>query len=99
MKKWGFKRLPDDVGFVPNLSQLLQKTSLSYASETLATYVRIFLHTHAIACIRKPQLTYAGRGPLWSFYFSKIDFFSHLKGYIFHFNTPQVTLISGWALT
>jgi len=54
LKKWGFKRLPDDVGFVPNLSQLLQKTYLSYASETLATYVRIFLHMHALACIRKP---------------------------------------------
>ena len=25
-------------------------------------------------------------------------FFSHLKGYIFHFNTPQVNMISNWAL-
>ena len=30
--------------------------------------------------------------------FPKIDFFSHLKGYILHFDTPQVNLISDSAL-
>ena len=30
--------------------------------------------------------------------FPKIDFFAHLKGSIFHFNTPQVNLISDWTL-
>ena len=36
-------------------------------------------------------------GLLWSNYFQK-NSFAYLKGYIFHFNTPQVNLISSWAL-
>ena len=30
--------------------------------------------------------------------FPKIDLFSYLKGYIFHFNTPQVNSMYDWAL-
>ena len=55
------------------------------------------LRTHALACIRKLQPTYAGRLPLWSFYFQKM-IFAYLKGYIFYFNIPQINLISDWTL-
>ena len=47
--------------------------------------------------------TYVGRCPCtWTeghfgLFFQKYIFL-HLKGYIFHFNTPQVNLISDWAL-
>ena len=76
---------------------LLQKTYLSYASETLAAYIGMCLRMHALARVCKPRPTYAGQGPLWSFYFQK-QIFAHLKCYIFHFNTPQVNLIYDWAL-
>ena len=55
------------------------------------------LRTHALACIRKLQPTYAGRLPLRSFYFQKM-IFAYLKGYIFYFNIPQINLISDWAV-
>ena len=53
---------------------LLQKTCLSYASETLAVYIRMSLRTHALARINRLRLTYVGRGPLWSFNFPKSNF-------------------------
>ena len=52
---------------------------------------------HILAHVRRSLPGYAGRRPLWSFYFQKY-IFARLKGYIFHFNTPQVNLISDWAL-
>ena len=53
---------------------LLQKTCLSYASKTLAAYAGCDPRTQA-------------KGYLGHF-ISKNRFFSHLKGFIFHFNTP-----------
>ena len=52
---------------------------------------------HALAHVCRLLPMYVDRGPLWSFYFRKW-IFAHLKGYIFHFNPPQVNLISDWAL-
>ena len=75
---------------------LLQKTYLFHASKTLATYTGACLHTHALAHVCRPLPMYVDRGPLWSF-FSKI-YFSSFKRLYFHFNTPQVNLISDWAL-
>ena len=69
---------------------LLQKTYFSYASETLATCVGSCLHPHALALVLRPRVTLVNLFP-------KIDFFS-LKGFVFYFNTPQVNLISNWAL-
>ena len=76
---------------------LLQKTCLSYTFETVVMYGGICLCMHALACVHRLQQTYAGRGPLWSFYFQK-QIFAYLKGYIFYFYTPQVNLISNQAL-
>ena len=76
---------------------LLLKTCHFHASETLVAYLGMCLHTHALAHVHKPLPLYTGRGPLWSFYFQKY-IFTHLKCYIFHFNIPQVILISVWAL-
>ena len=75
-KKKGLEQLPNDVGFIPNLSHYCKKTCLSYASETLAAYTGMCLHTQDLAHVCKPLPTYVGRGPLWSFYFQKIDFCS-----------------------
>ena len=36
---------------------LLQKTCLSYASETLAAYAGMCMHTQALAHIRRPRAT------------------------------------------
>ena len=49
------------------------------------------MRTHALAHVQGPRVTLV-------FCFQK-DIFAHLKkNYIFHFNTPQVNLISDWAL-
>ena len=98
IEKMGFEMALRLCGIHSKPQSLLQKTYLSYAFEALATYARMCLRTYALACIRKPRLTYTCQGPLWSFNFSKNRFFSHLKCYIFHVNTPQVNLISDWAL-
>ena len=46
--------------------------------------------TQATAHVRKSRA-------ILVFYFQK-QIFANLKGYIFHFNTPQVNLISNWAI-
>ena len=97
VEKTGFETAPRRYRIHSKLQPLLQKTCLSYTFETLATYVRMYLRTHTLACVCRPRPMYAGRGPLWSFYFQK-QIFVHLKCYIFHFNTPQVNLIFDWAL-
>ena len=51
----------------------------------------VSLHTHALAHVRRPRATLV-------ILFLKIDFLLILKGYIFHFNTPQVNSIFDWAL-
>ena len=63
------------------------------------------------SCIRRNVLAYACFGPAYTsrnprmqveghfdHFISKNKFFAHLKGYIFHFSTPQVNLIFDWAL-
>ena len=98
VEKMGFGMAPKQCGVHSKPLLLLQKTCISYASETLAVYVEMCLHTHALAYVHRPRPTYTGRGPLWSFYFQK-QIFAHLKGYIFHFSTSQVNLISYQALS
>ena len=79
------------------ISALLQKTCIFHASKTLVAYIGKYLCTHTLAHIRRPLPMYVSQGPLWSFNFQK-EIFAHLKGYIFHFNTSQVNLISDWVL-
>ena len=47
-KKKGFGTAPRQCGIHSKSQPLLQKTFISYASETLATYTRTCLRTHAI---------------------------------------------------
>ena len=93
----GFGTVPRQCEIHSKPQPLLQKTCLSYAFKTLAAYTTMCLCTHALARIRSLRLTYASRWTLQSFYFQKL-IFAHLKGYIFHFNTPQVNLIFDQAL-
>ena len=88
---------PIRCGISSKLQPLLQKTCISYASETLAACAGMCLCMHALARVCRPRPIYAGRGPLWSINFQR-QIPAHLKSYIFHFNTSQVNLISNWAL-
>ena len=97
IEKMGFGMAPRRCKIRSKSQSLLQKTYISYTSKTLATYARMCLRTHALARVCRLRPTYVGRGPLWSFYFQK-QIFAHLKGYMFHFNTPQVNLIFDWTL-
>ena len=90
MEKMGFGMAPRRCGIHSKSQKLLQKTFIFHASETLAAYAGVCLHMHTLA-------TYVGRWPLW-FFISKNIFFAHLKSYIFHFNSPQVNLVSDCAL-
>ena len=63
VEKMGFGTAPRQCGIRSKPQSLLQKTCLSYASKILAAYTRMCLHTHALACIRRPRPTYAGRKP------------------------------------
>ena len=83
----GFGMAPRQCGIHFKPQPLLQKTYLSYASKTLAAYIGMCLCMHALARVCRPRPTYAGQGPLWSFYLQK-SIFAHLKCHIFHFNTP-----------
>ena len=67
----GLGTAPKRCGIYSKPQPLLQKTCLSYAFESLATYAKMCLRKHALACVCKPQLTYAGGGPFWSFNFPK----------------------------
>ena len=67
----GFGMAPKRCGIRFKSQPLLQKTCLSYTSETLAAYAKMCLCTHALARVRKLRLKYASRGSLWSFYFQK----------------------------
>ena len=90
VEKMGFGTAPRRCGIRSKSHPLLLKTCISYTFETLALYARMCLRTQATT-------HYASRGLLWSFNFQKY-IFAHLKGYIFHFNSSQVILISDWAL-
>ena len=56
----------------------------------MPTYACFGPRTQATVHVRGPRATLV-------FYFQKW-IFAYLKGYIFHFNTSQVNLISDWAL-
>ena len=58
-EKTGFGMASRLCGIYSKPQSLLQKTCLSYAFETLATYARTYLRMHTLAHVRKPQLTYA----------------------------------------
>ena len=99
VEKMGFGTAPRRYGIHSQPQPLLQKTCLFYASQTLATYVKICLRTHALACIRRSWLTCAGWGPLWSFKFSKIDFCSFKRFYFpFQHSLSQFNIWLGFKL-
>jgi len=81
VEKIGCGTAPKKCGIHFKSQPLLQKTYLSYTFETLAAYIRMCLRMYALARIRKPRLTYVGRGPFWSFNFLKIDFCSFKRLY------------------
>jgi len=54
---------PKRCGIHSEPQSLLQKTCISYASETLDAYAGMCLHTHALAHVRRPRPTYVGRDP------------------------------------
>ena len=73
MEKMGFGMASRKCGINSKPQPLWQKTCLFYASEALAAYAGVCLHTHALAHVRKPLPTYVGRGLLW-FFISKNRF-------------------------
>ena len=54
VEKIGFGAAPKQCGIHSKPQPLLQKTFISYASETLAGCVGSCLRTHAVAHIRRP---------------------------------------------
>ena len=96
VEKMGFGTTPRRCGICSKPRSLLQKTCLSYTSETLAVYVGICLRTRAGLHMQAATHVWRPRATL-VILFPKIDFFAHLKGSIFHFYTYQVNLISDWA--
>ena len=74
VKKMGFGVAPKRCGIHSKPQPLLQKTCLSYASETLAMYV---------GC--GPRMQVKG---YFGHFLSKNRFLLVCKGYIFHFYTP-----------
>ena len=74
---------PKQCGIHSKPLPLLQKTCLSYAYETLATYDGTCLRIHALDALpvdvgRDPRMQAEGH----------LDYFISKKSYIFHFNTP-----------
>ena len=57
VEKMEFGMTPKQCGIHFKPQPLLQKTSLIYASETLTTYARMCLCTHALVCVRMPRAT------------------------------------------
>ena len=57
VEKMEFGMTPKQCGIHFKPQPLLQKTSLSYASETLTTHARMCLCTHALVCVRRPRAT------------------------------------------
>ena len=93
MEKMGFGMAPRRCGIRSKPQPLLQKTFLFYIFETLVAYAGVCLRMHALAHVHRLLPTYWASGHFDHFIF-KNRFFVHLKGYIFHFNTPQVILKS-----
>ena len=54
VEKMGFRMAPRQFKIHSKLQPLFQKTCLSYASKTLATYARLCLRTHALDHICRP---------------------------------------------
>ena len=90
VEKMGFGAASNRCGIHSKPQSLLQKTCLFHASETLVAYAGMRMHTHVLAHVRGPKAISVILFPKF--------FFSHLKGYVFHFNTPQINLIFDWAL-
>ena len=93
-KKWGLERLPNNARFIPNLSHYCKKIAFSIL-------LKPKLRMQDCAYVRILWPIYTGFYPrMWAegyfgLLFSKIDFCAFN---IFHFNTPQVNLVSNWAL-
>ena len=88
----GLERLPNDVGFVPNLNINVENMSFLYFWN-LTCARRLGLHAHASwlytqddSCVRMPRASLA-------LLFQKYIYLV-IKSYIFHFNISQVNLIS-----
>ena len=81
----GFGMAPTQCGIHSKPQSLLQKTCIFHTFETLATYAGL--------CLRMPALAHIWAEGHLGLLFPKIDFCS-FKSYIFHFNTPQINLIS-----
>ena len=60
MEKMGFGTTPKRCVIHSKPQPLLQKTYLFNVSETLATYVGVCLHTHALAHIHRLLPTHVG---------------------------------------
>ena len=63
-KKMGFGTAPRRYGIHSKPQQLLQKTCIFHASETLAAYARVYRCTHALVHVRGSRATLV-------FYFQK----------------------------
>ena len=87
---------PRQCGIHSKTQSLQQKTCIFLTFETLVAYIGMDLHMHALAHIHRSLSRIEPRDTL-NIYFQK-QIFSHLKNYIFHFNTSQVNLISNQAL-
>ena len=60
----GFGMTPTQCGIHSKSQPLLQKNFLFYVSKTLAAYIGVLLHTHALAHVCRLLPMYVGRGPL-----------------------------------
>ena len=67
VEKMGFGMAPRRCGIHSKPHPLLQKTCLFHASQTLAVYIGLSLHMHALAFIHKLLTTYISCGLFWSF--------------------------------
>ena len=74
VEKIRFGTAPRRCGIHSKPQPLLQKTCISYASETLATYARMFMRTQAATHIYRPMTTLV-------ILFPKIDFLSFKRLY------------------
>ena len=98
VEKMGLEWLLDDVGFIQNLSRYCRKLVFYMLLKPQlrmqkCAYIRMLWPTYVGCC----PCTWA-EGHFGHFISKNRFFFSHLKGYIFHFNTSQVNLISDQAL-
>ena len=84
VEKMGFGTAPRRCGIHSKPRSLLQKTCLSYTSETLAVYVGICLRTRAGLHMQAATHMWRPRATL-VILFPKIDFFCSFKRFYFPF--------------